>query len=277
VTFLDSAAQRINAQGIADPYREARLLLAHCLGTTYETVFFDPPHALPLEMQRAFESLLARRLADEPLSKIKEMREFWGQSFIVTADTLDPRPDSETLIEAVLDYFPDRDRAYRILDLGTGTGCLLVSLLKEYPKATGIGVDICEKALRVASRNAANLLQPERYQFIRGDWATGLSGTFDIIVSNPPYIAIGETLPKAVSHYDPPQALYAGVDGLQVYRQLLPDLKKLCYSKTYLFFEVGYAQYDAVKIIINECSGRSFPCKIDLQGYPRVAIFAYLI
>jgi len=276
MNFLNHAAQQLGEQGITDPYREARLLLAHCLGTTYESVFFDPPKILPSDMQRKFKSLLERRLADEPLSKIKGEREFWGLPFIVTADTLDPRPDSETLIEAVLEYFPVRDRPYRILDLGTGTGCLLLSLLKEYPQAIGVGVDICEKALRVAAQNSANLLQRERCQFICGNWATALTGTFDIIVSNPPYIAMKENLPKAVSHYDPPHALLAGIDGLQIYRQLLPDLKKLCYAKTYLFFEIGYTQQEAVKELITINLGKDFRCKLDLQGRPRVAIFAYL-
>lgn len=277
MNFLTNAAQQLNAKGITDSYREARLLLAHCLGTSYEAIFLDPPHVLPQQLQKQFENLICRRLADEPLSKIKGEREFWGQLFVVTADTLDPRPDSETLIEAVLEYFPVRHRPYRILDLGTGTGCLLLSLLKEYPEASGVGVDICEKALKIASKNATNLRQESRCQFICGSWATALSGRFDIVVCNPPYIALTEELPRAVSYYDPKHALFAGKDGLQTYRELLPEIKKNCYNNTYLFFEIGYGQCEAVKELIIQSSGEFFLCKPDLQGHPRIAIFAYSI
>jgi len=275
MSLLTHAVQRLTVKGIADPYREARLLLAHCLGTSYEAVFLDPPQTLSQELHTQFENFISRRLADEPLSRIKGEREFWGQKFLVTPDTLDPRPDSETLIEAILECFPDRYHPYRILDLGTGTGCLLLSLLKEYPEASGVGVDICEKALQVASQNTKNLRYRRRCEFICGNWVTALSGKFDIIVCNPPYIATHEELSRAVHCYDPHQALYAGTDGLETYRELFTQLKKVCYTHTYLFFEVGYTQWKAVNNLITQNSGKVFLCKRDLHGHPRVAVFAY--
>lgn len=163
---IAAAAQSLQNAEIDHPWREARLLLAHCLKTSYEEVFCNHLKTIPMVVQEQFEHFVARRIAREPLSKIVGYREFWGLPFKVTADTLDPRPESETLIEAVLEAFPDRQQPYRILDLGTGTGCLLISLLTEYPHATGIGIDISEKALQTAQENGHRHLSVGRCQWL---------------------------------------------------------------------------------------------------------------
>ena len=168
-------------------------------------------------------------LAREPLSRIIGRREFWGLEFLLSADTLDPRPESETVIEAILARLPDRDRAYRFLDLGTGTGCLLLALLSEYPAASGIGIDIAPGAARTARDNAERLGIGGRAQFAVGSWAAALTGRFDAVVANPPYIehaAIAD-LPREVRQYDPIRALDGGADGLAAYRAIAADLQRL--------------------------------------------------
>lgn len=261
---------------IENPWRECRLLLAHCLGITYEDVFLKNLSIIPADVAEAFKACLERRLAHEPLSRIIGKREFWGQSFVVTPDTLDPRPDSETLIEAVLERFTNRHHPYRILDVGTGTGCLLISLLKEYRQAQGVGVDICPKALATAQLNAQRLLQDQtRAQFVCSHWVDAIKGQFDIIVSNPPYIGIHEKLPPEVSSYDPALALYAGEDGLSAYQYLVPVLKSISHPSTCLFFELGYAQSQAVQRIIEREGATLHVFKRDINDRSRVVMFGY--
>ncbi len=169
-----------------NPRREARLLLAHALGVEPADLIRDP--AKPIEAD-AFERLVARREAREPMALILGRQEFWSMEFLVSAATLIPRPDSETLIEAALAVFAARPPPQRILDLGTGTGCLLLTLLHEFPGAFGVGVDITSDAASLARRNAIRLGLADRSEFICADWTNALDGSFDLIVSNPPYVA----------------------------------------------------------------------------------------
>lgn len=274
---MKSFVNQLQEASIQNPWRDCRLLLAHCLGLTYEEVFLRDFTILPDTIADTFTSYIRRRANHEPLSRILGKREFWGQSFRVTPDTLDPRPDTETLIEAVLDCFPDRQVPYRILDVGTGTGCLLVSLLNEYPKARGMGVDICPKALTVAQHNAERLVEdPNRYQFVCTHWVDALEEKFDIIVSNPPYIGDHEILSQEVSQYDPKLALFAGIDGLQSYRHLVPALKKVSHPETQIFFELGHTQYQAVRDIILQFKGIPCSVKKDHSNYSRVVAFRYV-
>jgi release factor glutamine methyltransferase len=157
------------------------------------------------------------------------VREFWGLDFALSADTLDPRPESETVIEAVLGRRPERDRSFRILDLGTGSGCLLLALLSEYRAARGVGVDIAPGAAATARRNAVAVGLAARASFVVGDWGTALAGGFDIVVANAPYIASGDIpgLPREVRDFDPHVALDGGPDGLACYRAITADLKRL--------------------------------------------------
>jgi release factor glutamine methyltransferase len=231
---INEAAKEIKAVA-KNPMREARLLLAHALNTTYEEVYVSQEHLISEEEENSFKALIERRLQKEPLSKIKEHREFWSLPFRVTRDTLDPRPDSETLIEAVVACVPDKTHPLRILDLGTGTGCLLLSLLHEYPHSTGVGVDLSERAILIAQENASRLNLEERSAFMVGSWGEAIVGTFDVIISNPPYIGSSEPLPPEVALYDPQLALDGGEDGLSCYRALseqIPRLAKALFSFT---------------------------------------------
>ena len=185
---LEHAAFALTEAGIDEPRRRARALLAAALDLSAAEIFAYPERLLTSTQQARVSVMLDRMLAHEPLSRIIGRREFWGLEFRLSADTLDPRPESETIVEAVLARLPERDRPYRFLDLGTGTGCLLLALLSEYPAASGIGIDIAPGAARTARDNAERLGIGGRAQFAVGSWAAALTGRFDAVVANPPYI-----------------------------------------------------------------------------------------
>lgn len=268
--LIDNASVHLRAI-TTSPQREACLLLAYALQKSYEEIYFNTGSTLNEDEINLFNALLNRRLKHEPLSKIRETREFWSLPFRVTIDTLDPRADSETLIESVLNYYKDRSEPLRILDLGTGTGCLLLSLLSEYPKATGLGIDISESACHVAQENALNLNLSDRAIFIVGNWIQAVRGQFDIIISNPPYIAFDEPLPAAVKDYDPSLALYGGDDGLDAYRTLADEILRVSHPNTKLFLEVGHKQ--AEKVISLFFKYLHLKTARDLAGNRRVLVF----
>lgn len=268
--IIDNAEQQLAA--IAEsPRREARLLAAHALRLPYEDIYFNEDRLFKEDEKNLFNTLLERRLKHEPLSKILEFREFWSLPFRVTRDTLDPRPDSETLIEAVLSHYHNKERPLRILDLGTGTGCLLLSLLHEYPNAWGVGIDASEAACYIAQENAVQLGVEGRARFIVGQWESSLSGCFDIIISNPPYISRLDPLPPEVSTYDPALALYGGEDGLTCYRDLAEQILRLATSETRIFLEVGKGQSDDVRALFSHYL--HLQTRKDLAGNERCLVF----
>lgn len=228
--------------------------------------------------EAALNAFVQRRLSGEPVFKILGHRGFWKGDFKVSKDTLDPRPDTETLIEAVLKQKPFKAEPYRILDLGTGTGCLLLSLLEEYPHATGIGVDASEKALEVARENGKNC---PRVHFQKGSWFeknwTKAFGMFDMIVSNPPYIPSKEieNLDTEVKNYDPLMALDGGVDGLDAYRALAEGMPVLLKEKALAFFEIGKGQEKAVTDIMTAKGLALCASYKDLGGIIRCLVFEH--
>lgn len=268
--IINKAAKEL-AMVTKSPDREARLLIAHTLNIPYEKVFFEAGLPLSIDEVNCFEGYLKRRLNHEPLSKIKNCREFWSLPFYVTENTLDPRPDSETLIEAVLASFTDKTQPLRILDLGTGTGCLLLSLLHEYTNAWGVGVDISEAASCVARENADRLQLIDRSVFMVGEWANALNTSFDVIISNPPYIGTNEVLPRDVLRYDPKIALFGGKDGLDCYRELAKQIPKVAHQGTMIFLEIGATQLKAIKSIFPYAS-LGFSAK-DLAHKDRCFVF----
>jgi release factor glutamine methyltransferase len=249
---LAAAARRLQQAGIEAAPHEARLLLASVLGVATATLVAYPERALTPAEGGRYELLIDRRARREPLTHILGRREFWGLSFRVTADTLDPRPDSETLIEAVLGELPDRQAPLRLLDLGTGTGCLLLALLAELPQATGLGVDCSAAALAVATANASDLGLAGRAAFRLGRWSEGLSGPFDLIVSNPPYIPSGDIdgLMPEVARYEPRLALDGGPDGLDSYRMLGAEITRLLAGTGLAALEIGLGQASAVAALL---------------------------
>lgn len=240
------------AAKLETPVIDARLLVCHTLGLDRMGLLKEPNRPLGAKAADLIDAA-RRRLANEPVSRIIGERAFWGRTFKVTPATLDPRHDSETLVETVLALLKEApsDKPLRILDLGTGTGCLLLTLLAEVPDATGLGIDISPEAIIVAKANAARLGLAERARFQPGNWAAGLTKSFDVIVSNPPYIRHGDlaALPADVAAYDPVSALDGGPDGLAAYRQILASLPPLS-PRARLVFELGAGQASSVAQLI---------------------------
>ncbi len=269
--------RRFAAAGIDSARTDARCLTAFALKVPPVRLRMTPEMEADGEAVRRIEEYAVRRLKREPVSKILGTRGFWRLEFSVTPDVLDPRPDSETLIEKVLEYFPDRRSALKILDLGTGSGCLALSLLSEYPGASAVGTDASEKALSVAEENARVNGLSGRFRTLCADWTRdgwdqALDGeAFDIVVSNPPYIAESERkeLEPEVLLYDPAEALFGGADGLDAYRSLSGVLPSLLKDGGLAVFEFGRGQHDAVRDILCR-DGLDFASfGIDLGGIVR--------
>lgn len=268
---LCAATARLKQAGVEQPRLDARLLLADALGVPAHRLILEPNEPVSDAAAEAFERALARRAAREPVSRILGRREFWSLSFRVTPATLDPRPDSETLVEAVLDAFPDRQAGLRVLDFGTGTGCLLLAVLSEYPASRGLGIDQSAEALETARRNAEELALADRAEMRAGDWGQGVEGEFDVILSNPPYIEAGivATLAPEVARYDPQAALTAGPDGLEAYRALMPHLARLLAPTGQAFLELGAGQADAVAALAHSQGLAVLGRRADLGGVVR--------
>ncbi|MEN2787628.1 peptide chain release factor N(5)-glutamine methyltransferase [Sphingomonas qilianensis] len=263
---LNQAAAALSS--ISDtPRLDAELLMAHALGVTREQLLFQH---LDAAEPPAFAALLARRVVHEPIAYITGSRAFWTIELLVGPAVLIPRPDSETLIEAALAHFTARPPA-TILDLGTGPGTLLLAALSEWPDAHGLGIDASDQALDFARRNAAALGLTDRARFQLGDWASGLEARFDLILANPPYIGTAESLPRDVAEHEPAAALYAGADGLDDYRILIPQLRARLAPDGVAILEIGATQAGAVTALL-EAEGFAVALARDLAGHPRAMI-----
>ncbi|GGA24789.1 peptide chain release factor N(5)-glutamine methyltransferase [Neptunicoccus cionae] len=248
--------------------RDARILMAHMLGVETDRLTLELSRTITPTQVSHFEHMIKRRAAHEPVSHIIGKRAFWKHDFKVTADVLDPRPDTETLIELALQGTAPR----RILDLGTGSGCILLSLLAEFPDAVGLGTDMSEKALEVAQENANTLGLTERASFATADWFNGLEGAFDLIVSNPPYITAAEMneLSSDVRDYEPHMALTPGGDGLSAYRIIAEGLAGFKAPEGRALFEIGYKQGPDVTAIFKDAGFKEVNLHKDLAGHDRI-------
>jgi release factor glutamine methyltransferase len=248
-----AAARLLREARIAAPELDARLLLCHAAGLTHEAYVAGLNDALAPDAAARFGACVARRLAGEPVSRIVGIREFYGRPFRIDASTLDPRPDTETLIEAAL-ALAGREAPLKLLDLGTGSGCILVTLLAELPRATGVGIDRSLAALEVARTNAASLGVVDRARFLAGDWLEAVQDTFDLVVANPPYLSAADRagLSAEVGAHDPSDALDGGPDGLSAYRRIVPRLPKVLRPGGIALFEIGHTQTQAVSSLLAE-------------------------
>ncbi len=276
-TKLDAITRRLEAAGVDSARLDARLLVGAATGETTAGLIARPERRLSLQEAHRLSAMVARRCAREPMAHILGVREFWSLDFEVSASVLTPRPDSETIIEAACEYMPARDRQYRILDLGTGSGCLLLALLHEFPAASGVGVDISPAAIALARRNAEKLGLGARAEFIAGDWSEPLAGRFDVVISNPPYIASGdiEGLEPEVAHYEPRGALDGGQDGLDAYRALLPLAVQVLAPGGLVLFEMGAGQDQAIDSLAAAEGFKTAGLRADITGVPRVAILRH--
>ncbi len=266
---LASATKRLARAGIDGAARDARRLFAHALGIAPDRVTLILPEEIDPAAAEAFGAVIARRLLREPVSQITGRRDFFGRSFRVTRDTLDPRPETELLVSTAL------ERPFvKMLDLGTGTGCILLSCLAGMPFAAGIGTDISEAALTVASENADSLGLASRARFQCANWFQGVTGRFDLIVSNPPYIAEAEVagLAPEVREWEPRRALTPGGDGLDAYRAIAAGAGARLMAGGRLILEIGPTQAHDVSALLAEHGFDAPEVRRDLDGRDRVLV-----
>jgi release factor glutamine methyltransferase len=266
---LEAARARLAATS-KNPRRDADLLLAHVLGCDQTALLTHPERLLSAAEWQQFDRLVERRLASEPMQYLTGEQEFFGLSFEVSPAVLIPRPETEHLVEAVLDRF-GREEEVRIVDVGTGSGAIAVSLAHAMPRSQVTAVDLFPSALDVARRNAERHDVIDRLILLPSDLLAEVDGTdFDAVVANPPYIAEGEVLERQVANYEPQSALYAGPTGLEVYERLIPQAARVLKPGGWLMLEIGYGQSSAVRNLMHGWAGVILVN--DLQGIPRVVL-----
>lgn len=266
--MLRLAEEALTGAGVEGPGRDARVLLAAALGVEPGRLTLERDREVGGEAEKLFGTYLAARAARQPVAQITGYREFWGRRFKVTRDVLDPRPDTETLIEAAL----TGPGPARLLDLGTGSGILAITLLAEWPQARAVATDISEAALAVARQNAEALAVAGRLELVRSDWFAAVAGRFDLVVSNPPYIAADEMagLQPEVRDWEPRQALTPEGDGLAAYRAIARGLRRVLNPGGRALFEIGHSQAAAVAAIFRDQGWNAPVIHKDLAGKDRV-------
>ena len=265
-TVLKESSHKLEEVSGNNSKREAEILLEFSIKS--QGKLFQLDHEIPEDSYVFFKTLLEKRLKFQPISQIIGQRYFWKSKFLVTSDVLDPRPDTETLIEHTLSL----GKFNRILDLGTGSGCILLSLLNEYKEANGIGIDISKKALNIAKKNADLLNLKHRASFKLGNWCENIAGKFDLIVSNPPYISEYEmtNLSKDVLNWEPRIALTPEGDGLEAYKYILNGAKKLLKPNGKLILEIGYNQRDDVSNLLKSNNYKNITFIKDINNKDRI-------
>ena len=273
---LGTATAELRAAGIEAPRRDARLLMQHALGLSPEALLAGDRLPLAEDEGRRLTALVRRRAAREPIAYLTGRREFWSLDFAVDRSALVPRPESETLVEAVLAHAPRLPARPRLLDLGTGTGCLLVALLKEIPGAVGLGIDISAAAISLAQANARRHGLDERVSFAVTDWGAPLAARFDIVVSNPPYVAASTlaSLAPEIARHEPRTALAGGADGYECYRRLAPQIARLLAPRGLAAIELGAGMADEVESLFTAAGLVEIGRRCDLSGIERCAMFA---
>ena len=253
---------------------EKKLLLSHVLGLSNEKLNLTQSEKVGEKDIKNFEQLINRRKNSEPIAYLTNIKSFWKNDFYVDQSVLIPRSDSELLIESVIECFPDLTKTYNFLDLGSGSGCLIISLLNEYLLSSGIGVEIDKEAIKVSEKNKEFLLNKDRLKFLERDFSNYDTSSFDIIISNPPYIPFEEKkdIMKEVRNYEPSKALFADEKGLYFYRKIIENLSKHLKRKQFLFLEVGINQPDGVVKILKNNNFNVISIKKDISNIPRCII-----
>ena len=274
---LNMAVAKFKAAGVAQPINDARILLGHSLNKPNERFYGREEDLIKSEHLDDFSSKILRRCKREPISKIIGVKEFWSLELLVSPYVLDPRPDSETLIEAARKQFPDKNRLLNILDLGTGSGCLLLAALLEWPHSYGLGIDIDSRCIEIAKKNARRNDLNNRVRFQTGNWASNLDEKFDIILCNPPYIPTNKIakLNEEVRLYEPTIALNGGQTGLDCYVELAAQFSNLLSSDGLIFLEIGFGQKKQILGIMRSNSLKLIKIEKDLAQIDRCLILSH--
>jgi release factor glutamine methyltransferase len=270
------ARARLEAAGVDSPVIDARLMLQAAAGASRSDIVTDPHRALTAEQTQTLETFLARREAREPVSHILGRKGFWTIELKVTPDVLTPRPETEVVVEFALKNFPEA-MEFRVLDLGTGSGAIILAILAERPAASGVGLDLSSAALEVARENAALLKLEDRLVLAESDWAEGQPDeAFDLVVSNPPYIAreVIDGLAPEVRDHEPRLALDGGEDGLDSYRILAPEALRVLKPGGLFALEIGFDQSEAVESLMLAAGAEGLWTLKDLSDKPRVVVGA---
>ncbi|BAP00108.1 peptide chain release factor N(5)-glutamine methyltransferase [Wolbachia endosymbiont of Cimex lectularius] len=270
-TLIQEGSELLLSHKVESPCLDCEIIMQHVLGVERPFIIMNYADQVPIEKEQLFWKLTKKRAERYPISQIIGNREFWSKNFIVNQHVLDPRPDSETIILAVLKYYPNRGQKLKIADFGTGTGCLLISVLSEYEHAVGIGFEKSLEAYKVACQNVKKHNLPSRARILPSSW-TECRGLFDLIISNPPYIKSSklENLQAEVQK-EPKMALDGGIDGLSCYLSIFPILKKCLKKNGFAILEIGEDQNDIDKIIPSY--GLSFQEYVyDLAGMKRCIV-----
>ncbi|MCP4394066.1 MAG: peptide chain release factor N(5)-glutamine methyltransferase [Alphaproteobacteria bacterium] len=278
--LIKSISKQLSDAEIDNSDLDAKLLVAHVCEVEPNTLYSGSELEVSADNEHLIIKLVQRRLSKEPVYRIIGKREFWSLEFELSEGTLDPRPDSETIVEAVLESIQDKSSSLNIIDLGTGTGCLLLSVLSELSNARGIGVDVSENAVETAKKNSMNLGLGDRCKIVNSSWENdnfsdvvidAINGRYDIVISNPPYICSQdiERLDEEVKDYDPLKALDGGEDGFDAYRVLVEKSYDILQSGGKIFFEVGIGQSEMLLKMLAEKGFEGCGIKHDLVGIDR--------
>jgi release factor glutamine methyltransferase len=275
--ILVKAKKELDESGVGSSRLDSLILLSYAISFSREQLIFNPDFELDFAQQQNFFTLLERRKARQPVSQIIGKREFFGGDFFVNSDVLDPRPDSESLIELVLERFPNCDEEIKILELGVGSGCLIITLLKAFKNAAATAVDVSDKALEVAKKNAQNHQVLERLKLQNSNLFSALndSSKFDLIISNPPYIPSKEieNLQAEVRLFEPLLALDGGVDGLDFYRKIAAQSQNFLSENGQIILEIGFGQKEDITKIFTQKNFSLEASKLDLPSVERALCF----
>ncbi|WP_457939027.1 peptide chain release factor N(5)-glutamine methyltransferase [Mesorhizobium sp. 10J20-29] len=276
--LLASSRSLLAKAGIPDAALDARLIVEHFSATSRADAISAPDRIVAVDAVMAIDAALGRRITGEPVHRILGFREFYGLQLALSAETLEPRPDTEVLVDALLPFLRDvaaREGGCRIIDLGTGTGAIALALLSEVPLATATGVDLSEDALATARGNAERLGLGARFSVQKSDWFTEIHGKFHAIAANPPYIPTNDllSLQREVRNFDPARALDGGADGLDAYRVIAKQAENYLEPSGRVALEIGHTQKEAVTRLFEAAGYRAVEARSDLAGHDRVLVF----
>ena len=273
-----SGIQKLNAAQVENPNLDAKIIFKHILSVDNEQFELCKKNEISSKITKSYFELIDRRIKREPIAYITNKQSFWNDEFKVTKDTLIPRPETELILESVISYFPDKKIDLNIADLGTGSGCIIISLLQEYINASGIGIDISKEAIKIANENKKLLKNHERLKLLEEDYAEYNLNGFDIIVSNPPYISQNSLdIQKDVYDYEPHLALFSKNNGIDAYNKIISNLASRIDKNFFLFLEIGLGQASEVTKLLKNNGFTEILTKADLANIPRCVIAKKII